>query len=63
MHPGLSEFSNIYFYKNSLLNGITSQDRENISNFPFKETPMLFYHIEGMEQESIINDYSNSSEV
>ncbi|CAG9322275.1 unnamed protein product [Blepharisma stoltei] len=55
MHPSISEFSNIHFYNNSLINGVTSQLRQYYGTASFWtniKTPIFFYNIIGSEEQS-----------
>jgi len=53
MHPCISEFSNIYFYGKSLLNGVSADQRNfygTNSFWPNPENPNFFYNIIGSEE-------------
>ncbi|KII69176.1 Regulator of nonsense transcripts 1 [Thelohanellus kitauei] len=55
MHPALSEFSSLAFYKGIVKNGVTIADRtdENIwFEWPVEDRPTVFYCSYGIEQPS-----------
>jgi len=50
MHPKLAEYSSKNFYLDKMITNINVDDKENISNFPFKNNiPMFFCHIKRPE--------------
>ena len=55
MHPELAKYSSQDFYNNKIENGINIEDKTNAEfnikfNWPKKDVPLIFVHIEGEEE-------------